>query len=324
MSKTYFVTGAQGCIGSWVVRLILEQGDRAVLFDLQHHDQRLAQVLNAEQLAAVQRIQGDVTDTQAVHAAIESCGADAIVHLAGLQVPFCKADPVLGARVNVVGTLNLFEAARKLGIPRLVYASSAAVYDSADGHDQVDESVAPAPATHYGVYKLANEGSARIYWQDAQVASVGLRPLTVYGLGRDQGLTSGPTRALKAASLGRPFTIGFDGPTDFLYVADAARAFVDCATAPLDGAFIFNLHGESLTVQDAVATMDALLPEDQRGLIQIDGPTLPIAPRLSDAALRAAVPNMPSTSLRDGLAATLEDFRRLHAAGQLPLDDIEN
>jgi hypothetical protein len=77
-------------------------------------------------------------------------------------------------------------------------------------------------------------------------------------------------------------------------------------------------------VKDAVATMDGLLPDDQRGLIQIDGPTLPIAPCLSDAALRAAVPNMPCTSLRDGFAATLEDFRRLHAAGQLPLDDIEN
>ena len=70
--------------------------------------------------------------------------------------------------------------------------------------------------------------------------------------------------------------------------------------------------------------MDELLPESQRGLIQIDGPTLPIAPRLSDAALRAAIPHLPSTSLRDGLAATLADFRRLHAAGRLPFDDIEN
>lgn len=323
MSRTYFVTGAQGCIGSWVVRQILEQGDRAVLFDLQHHDKRLAQVLDAEQLASVERVEGDVTDTAKVHSAIEACGAEAIIHLAGLQVPFCKADPVLGARVNVVGTLNLFEAASKLGIPRLVYASSAAVYDAAEGHDDVDESVAPAPATHYGVYKLANEGSARIYWQDSGIASVGLRPLTVYGLGRDQGLTSGPTRALKAASLGRKFTIGFDGPTDFLYVADAARAFVACATAPLEGAHIFNLHGESVSVQAAIDAMDRLLPEEQRGLVSVDGPSLPIAPRLSDAALRAAVPDLPYTSLEEGLAATLNDFRRLHAEGRLPLDDIE-
>lgn len=323
MPRTYFVTGAQGCIGSWVVRLILEQGDRAVLFDLDHHDKRLAQVLSPEQLAAVERVQGDVTDTKLVCEAVEQSGADAIVHLAGLQVPFCAADPVLGARVNVVGTLNMFEAARAVGLPRLVYASSAAVYDLADGAESVDESVTPAPTTHYGVYKLANEGNARIYWQDANIASVGLRPLTVYGLGRDQGLTSGPTRALKAASLGRPFTIGFSGPTDFLYVADAARAFVECATAPLEGASIFNLHGESVDVSAAVAVMDEVLPEGQRGLIQVDGPTLPIAPSLSDAALRRAIPNLPCTSLRDGFAASLGHFQALAAADRLPTDDLE-
>lgn len=323
MSRTYFVTGAQGCIGSWVVRLILEQGDRAVLFDLDHHDKRLAQVLSPEQLASVDRVQGDVTDTKLVCDAVEQSGAEAIVHLAGLQVPFCAADPVLGARVNVVGTLNMFEAARAIGLPRLVYASSAAVYDLAGGADSVDESVTPAPTTHYGVYKLANEGNARIYWQDSGIASVGLRPLTVYGLGRDQGLTSGPTRALKAASLGRPFTIGFSGPTDFLYVADAARAFVDCATATLDGATIFNLHGESVDVSAAVALMDEVLPESQRGLIQVDGPTLPIAPSLSDVALRQAIPHLPCTSLRDGFAATLDHFQTLAAADRLPIDDLE-
>lgn len=324
MSLTYFVTGAQGCIGSWVVRRILEQGDRAVLFDLDHHDHRLAQVLDEDQLALVERVQGDVTDTDAVRRAVEGCDAGAIVHLAGLQVPFCAADPVLGARVNVVGTLNVFEAARAVGLKRVCYASSAAVYDQAEGHDQVDESVTPAPATHYGVYKLANEGNARIYWQDAGLASVGLRPLTVYGLGRDQGLTSGPTRGLKAASLGRPFTIGFSGPTDFLYVADAAEAFVRCATAPLDGAHVFNLHGESVDVQDAVSVMDQVLPESQRGLIQVDGPTLPIAPSLSDAALRAALPDLPCTSLADGFAETLEHFQRLAAADRLPTHDLEN
>ena len=305
------------------MRLILEQGDRAVLFDLDHHDKRLAQVLSPEQLSSVDRIQGDVTDTEVVRQAIDQSGAEAIVHLAGLQVPFCAADPVLGARVNVLGTLNLFEAARMIGLPRMTYASSAAVYDLADGAISVDESIAPAPTTHYGVYKLANEGSARIYWQESGIASVGLRPLTVYGLGRDQGLTSGPTRALKAASLGRTFTIGFSGPTDFLYVSDAARAFVDCATAPLEGAKIFNLHGESVDVAQAVALMDEVLPEEKRGLIQANGPTLPIAPSLNDAALRQALPGLPSTSLRDGFTATLSHFQTLAAAGRLPTDDLE-
>jgi nucleoside-diphosphate-sugar epimerase len=322
MSQTYFVTGAQGCIGAWVVKTIVEQGDTAILFDLEHHDRRLAQVLQPDQLEQVRRIAGDVSDFDSVYRAMAASQTQAIVHLAGLQVPFCKADPVQGARVNVLGTLNVFEAACKLKLPRLVYASSAAVYDAAEGLDSVDEAVVPHPTTHYGVYKLANEGNARVYAQDSGLCSVGLRPLTIYGLTRDQGLTSDPTRALKAAALGRPFKIGFSGPTDFLYVADAARAFVRCATEALPGAQVFNLHGQSMEVAEFVAEINALLPPDLQDLIQIDGPTLPIAPCLDESALQKMVPNLPKTSLQNGLQETLDLFQRLHAENRLPLDDI--
>jgi len=322
MTRTFFITGAQGCIGAWVVRRVLERGDRAVLFDLEHHDKRLTQVLNQEQLAACERVQGDVSDFDCVREAVAASGADAIVHLAGLQVPFCAADPLLGARVNVLGTLNLFEACRVRGIPHMAYASSAAVYDQADGHARVDELVAPAPGTHYGVYKLANEGNARVYARDSGVSSIGLRPLTVYGLGRDQGMTSGPTRALKAASLGQKFSIAFSGATDFLYVEDAASAFVECAIASLDGAHVFNLHGDSVEVSHAVQVMDQLLPTEQRGLISVEGSALPIAAELSDGALRQALPGLPRTELSDGLAATLHAFQSLHAEGRLPVDDL--
>jgi nucleoside-diphosphate-sugar epimerase len=322
MSQTYFVTGAQGCIGAWVVKTIVEQGDAAVLFDLEHHDRRLTQVLKPEQLNQVQRVCGDVGDFETVHRAMAENQTTAIIHLAGLQVPFCKADPVKGARVNVLGTLNVFEAARKLSLQRLVYASSAAVYDAAEGLASVNEAVVPHPNTHYGVFKLANEGNARVYAQDFDFCSVGLRPLTIYGLARDQGLTSDPTRALKAAALGRPFKIGFSGPTDFLYVADAARAFVRCATVALPGAQVFNLHGQSLEVAEFVAQANALLPAEYRDLIQIDGPVLPIAPCLDESALQEMVPNLPKTSLKNGLQETLDFFRNLHAENRLPMNDI--
>jgi len=110
------------------------------------------------------------------------------VHLAALQVPFCRADPPLGARVNVVGTVNVFEAASKRKLSHVVYASSIAVFDAAgtlSGH----------PETQYGVYKRDNESTAAVFFAESGVSSIGLRPHTVYGVGRDQGLTSAPTVA---------------------------------------------------------------------------------------------------------------------------------
>ena len=77
------------------------------------------------------------------------------------------------------------------------------------------ESAEPHPGNHYGVYKFANEGTARIYLADAGVPSVGLRPMTVFGAGRDQGMTSSPTVAIAAAVLGTPFRISFGGGTLF-------------------------------------------------------------------------------------------------------------
>ena len=137
-----------------------------------------------------------------------STGSTHIVHLAALQIPFCRADPALGARVNVVGTVNIFEAARRrLGqIRGLVYTSSIAVFDATDADARtgtIGDDAAAHPTTHYGVYKQANEGNARVYWGEAGLASVGLRPMTVFGPGRDQGLTSAPTKAVVAA-LTRP------------------------------------------------------------------------------------------------------------------------
>src|SRR5678816_267411 len=248
MPETYFITGAQGCLGSWIVKALTERGDQAVVFDRSDDSRRLSAIMSDDDLARVRFITGDITDGAAVLSALSDSGAARVIHLAGLQVPTCKADPVTGALVNVAGTLNVFEAARQLGIRAVVYASSAAVYGMNDDDDVLDESAACEPTTHYGVFKRANEGNARVYFLDHGVNSVGLRPLTVYGVNRDTGLTSDPTKAMKSAVLGRPFHIRFGGATDFQYVADTAAAFIACADNTLAGAHVFNLHGETVTV----------------------------------------------------------------------------
>src|SRR5215510_5849109 len=127
MSETYFITGAQGCIGSWIVKALVERGDRTVVFDRSDDSRRLAAIINAEDLAKVRFITGDITDGATVLSALSESEAQRVIHLAGLQVPTCRVDPVAGALVNVVGTLNVFEAAKTVGVKQIVYASSAAV-----------------------------------------------------------------------------------------------------------------------------------------------------------------------------------------------------
>src|SRR5262245_5846039 len=314
MAQTYFITGAQGCIGSWIVKALVERGDTAVVFDRSDDARRLAAIIDADCLQRVRFMPGDITDRSNVFSALESSGAQSVIHLAGLQVPTCKADPVTGAMVNVVGTLNLFEAVKALGIKGVVYASSAAVYGINDDDAPVDEGVRPEPSTHYGVFKRANEGNARIYFLDHGMSSVGLRPLTVYGVNRDTGLTSDPTKAMKAAVVGRAFHIRFSGSTDFQYVADTAAAFVSCADQMPTGASVFNLHGETVAVSEVAEIINK---RSSRELVTFSGPDIPIAPTLSDAAIRKVIHDLPSTPLRQGIEETMTRFEELRDQGRL-------
>ena len=317
----YFMTGALGCIGAWVVKALVDRGDVPVVFDKSDDARRLKLLLDDRALGRVRFMRGDVTDAPTLRAALEQSGARRVIHLAGLQVPSCKADPALGALVNVVGTINIFEAARALGLTRVVYASSAAVFGLAD--EAVDETVSPSPLTHYGVFKQANEGNARVYYADHGISSVGLRPFSVYGVGRDSGLTSDPTRAIKSAVIGRPFRIRFSGVTDFIYTADTAAAFIACADRAPDGAHVFNLHGDARDVSDAVAILEQEIGPSARGLVSIDGPGIPMPPSLDDSALRAVIADLPSTPLEEGIRETVRRFRALDAAGRLETADID-
>src|ERR1041384_3513656 len=286
MSETYFITGAQGCIGSWIVKALVERGDTAVVFDRSDDSRRLSAIMDAEQLAKVRFITGDITDGDAVLSALSESNAIRVIHLAGLQVPTCKADPIAGALVNVAGTLNVFEAARRLTLNGIVYASSAAVYGLNDDDVALDETAACEPTTHYGVFKRANEGNARVYYLDHGINSVGLRPLTVYGVNRDTGLTSDPTKAMKSAVLGRRFHIRFAGATDFQYVADTAAAFISCADETPQGAHVFNLHGETVSVERITKFINDQVSQANGDLITFCGPPIPIPAAMDDTAIR--------------------------------------
>lgn len=322
--QSYLVTGASGFIGAWIVKTLIERGDDVTTLELSGEKHRLEALLDAEARSKIQERIGDIADLTVVRDSVAAARPNAIIHLAGLQVPACRADPIAGARVNVVGTLNVFEAAREAGVRNVTYASSAAVYGPAPHDHAVKEHEYIEPRTHYGVFKKANEGNAEVYWNDNGVASAGLRPLTVYGLGRDRGLTSAPTTAIKSALLGMEFKIPLSGATDFLYAEDAAQAFITCADEITTGAHVFNIAGESTTIESCVGLINKALPTDRQGLLSFEGPEIPIAPRLDDTALRKNTSYSRATGLETGIRTTIEHFQNLIDENRLDCSDLPN
>jgi UDP-glucuronate 4-epimerase len=321
--ERFLVTGALGCIGAWTVRELVREGIPVVAFDVGSDPRRMQLVMSPDELARVTHVVGDITDLEALERALAEHDITNVVHLAALQVPFCRADPPLGARVNVVGTVNVFEAVRRRvaagrAMAPVVYTGSIGMFSPSDVDaetGQLREDAEPHPGNHYGVYKFANEGTARIYWSDSGVPSVGLRPMTVYGAGRDQGMTSSPTVAIAAAVLEKPFRITFGGSTLFQYAEDVGKTLLLASRAAPDGPRVFNLGGSPVSIELWIEAVDAAVP-GARQLLTFEPKPLPFPADIQHDRL-AALGDVPVTPFREAIAATARIFQELAATGRL-------
>ena len=335
----WLITGAQGFVGGWVIKALLDEyGSRVsiVAHDVRQDDHILSQILTPAELASLTRVFCDVSKSAEVAAMVATARPTHIIHLAGLQIPTCRANPPLGAAVNVVGTVNIFNAAVQLKsvypdhpVRNIIYASSAAAYGPAT--DYPADSAAPEeynhkPRTQYGVYKLANEGNARVYWQDHRLPSVGLRMMTVFGVGREVGMTSGPTKAVKSALLGRgSYEIGVKGETSFNDVRDVARLFVESAKRCTEGAIACGVRGVVASVEQFMQTAEKVVPELKgKYTITANAAPLPFPSQFEEKNLATLLGgSVPVSSLEDSIAAMANHFRKLQAEGRLSAKDLE-
>jgi nucleoside-diphosphate-sugar epimerase len=313
MAERFLVTGANGCIGAWTVAQLTGEGVPVVALDASDDDHRLRLVLDDDARAGVTRVQGDITDLDAFERTLDEHGITRVIHLAALQVPFCRADPPLGARVNVVGTVNVLEAvarrAERIAGP-VVYASSVAAYDALE-EGETAAAMQGVPSTLYGVYKRANEGTASVYAAERGVPSVGLRPHTVYGPGRDQGLTSAPTFAMLAAAAGKPYKLPFGGSYQLQYAPDVAAAFVAAARGATTGAELRDVGGPAVHTDEVIAAIVAAAPG---AAITYDPVELPFPAETGGPAESA-------TPLRAGVADAVDRFRDLLSRGLVTSPD---
>lgn len=303
INRTVVVTGASGFLAAWILPKLVERGHSVVAVDIARDERRLSQILRGARLDAITWHMADLTDDLAMCRIAEHCAAGTILHLAALQIPACRANPIAGAKVNVVGHVNVLDAARRVGA-RVVYTSSVAAKP---------RGAANAPANLYGVFKRADEEIARLYAEDFGVASFGMRPHVVYGIGRDQGETSAVTSAMRAAALGESYIVPWTTATCFQFADDIAEMFVRVVEADWEGAHLADMTDTIESTSDIIDAIRAVVPSAD---VCADGPErLSPTSGFDVAALEKIIGPRPLTPLQEGVRRTIDHFRALRAAG---------
>lgn len=300
-NSTVVVTGASGFLAAWILPKLIARGHKVVAVDIARDETRLRQVMKGPAPQGVIWERADLTTDGIMSRLAEQYAAGTILHLAALQIPACKTNPIAGAKVNVVGHVGVLEAARSVGA-RVVYTSSVAAKP---------RGAANAPANLYGVFKRADEEISRLYAEDFGVASFGLRPHVVYGIGRDQGETSAVTSAMRAAALGVSYTVPWTTATCFQFADDIAEMFVRVIESEWRGAHLADMTDVVESTANIVAAIHASEPEAK---VKAEGPErLSPTSGFDVAALERVIGPRPQTPLGEGVERTIQHFRELRA-----------
>jgi UDP-glucose 4-epimerase len=308
------VTGAAGFIGGHLAEELLREGHQVAGLD----DFSSGKRENAELLARHPNftlVEGSIADPDAALRAV--AGATWVFHLAAIpSVPLSVAEPERTNAVNVGGTVNLLEIARKAAVQRVVLACSCAAYG--DGPEQPKhEGLVPRPMSPYAAQKIACELYAQTYTRAYGLPCVALRYFNVYGPRQDPkseyaaAIPRFTTRLLKGQ---RPIVFG-DGlqTRDFVHISDVVRANLLAATSDKAPGEVVNVaSGVSSSLIDLIATLKQVIGPSAAGL-EIEHQ----APRAGDlressadiSKARAVLGYEPRVQLKEGLAGVVEFFR---------------
>jgi UDP-glucose 4-epimerase len=315
----YLITGGMGCIGSYVIRDLLNAGEKIIVYDFIPDLTIPKMVLTEEQLEQFTFVQGDITDLPHVLRTVQEHQIDRIIHLASWQVPACDANPPQALKIVCEGTINMFEAARIFGLKRVVWASSVAVFGSPEDYNyqQIENDAPHYPKFIYGACKSMNERYAAHYFDNYGVDTIGLRFTAVYGVGRTRGMSSFSTQMIEAAAHGKPYVSPFgDDAIDWQYVEDVSRSIVMSCTCPATKTRVFNVKGGIRTVKEGVAYLKKLVPSAQ---ITLEPGVFGISWDYDADPIAQEVGFTPQYTMEQGILKTLNRFREL--AGMDPIQE---
>jgi UDP-N-acetylglucosamine/UDP-N-acetyl-alpha-D-glucosaminouronate 4-epimerase len=314
MTDVVLVTGGAGFIGSHLTARLLADGKRVRVLDNFSTGSLENLATAGAHRASLEIIRGDLRDLQAVERA--AAGATVIFHQAAMRsVPRSVADPLGANEHNVTGTLHVFEAARRAGVRRVVYASSSSVYGDRPELPKREDQV-PAPISPYAVSKAAGEQYGRVWHRLYGVETVGLRYFNVFGPRQDPASDYAAVipKFILWALRGEPLEVHGDGrqSRDFTYIDNVVAANLLSARAPDVGGEVFNVGcGEQISLLEIIARLEKILgrPLDRRHTPSRAGDVPHTLADVSKA--KRVLGYTPLVDFDEGLARTVEYLRSI-------------
>jgi UDP-glucose 4-epimerase len=307
------VTGAAGFIGSTLVDRLMGDGHQVVGIDnlstgyISNLEAALCYTATESRRFTFLRL-----DVQAPELAdvVAGMNPDAIFHLAAhVNLPASVADPQLDARSNVLGTINVCEAARRSGIARIVYAASGGSRYGAAGNSPIDESCEADPYSPYAAAKVAGELYMRAYARMYGLAPISLALANVYGPRQNPHGEAGAVMSFCAAMIsGRPASVNGDATAghDYVYVDDAVDALVRAGLAPAGVGGTYNIGtGRFTDLVEIHRLIAAALDGSPRPVFGAAGPGESPAVALDAGKAQHELGWQPQVDLAEGIQRTV-------------------
>jgi nucleoside-diphosphate-sugar epimerase len=303
------ITGGTGFLGRHLTKHLLANGEKdVVVLDAVPNIAAIAEVASQ-----VKVVQGDVMEVTALMDTIKKYKVEGIIHLAYFLGTGGMRNPLPSINVNCIGTTNIFEAARLSGIPRVVYMSSVAVYPMRKtlGGPELSEDDPPTPDSVYGACKLFNEHIANYYAQAYGLDTIGIRPTSVFGIGRGQRRGADADHFMvspELALLGNPVTMPPDEQvSDWMYVLDAAEVFRRAYYAKNLTHRVFNMSGMCRKTGELTAYLRDILPQAK---ISVSDKPFVMTTLVKTDRLQQELDFTPKYTVEEGILAYLNDVRK--------------
>ncbi len=323
---TYLVTGGTGFIGSRVVRDLVQSGEDVVVYDWAPAAAALAGLLSPEEINDhVTLVGGDVTDFPLLARTLKDNDVAKVIHLASLMYLDVNANPLRGVRVNCEGTVNVFEAARLLGLEKVVWESSGSVFGPPEKYAEefIPNDAAHYPQNLYGAAKSFDERAAAYYRERHGTDITALRLVMVYGPGMKRGRTARIIQELvynpALGRAGKP-PAAADNLFGWTHVDDAAGATVAASRVTRPAEAAYSVSGELATIGQLADYVRELVPGAELSLLPPEkaGGGSIMTCKYDMTAFDRDIGYKPRRTLRDGLRETMNAVRA--EAGLAPLD----
>jgi nucleoside-diphosphate-sugar epimerase len=273
---TYLVTGGTGFIGSRVVRDLVREGEQVVAMDWYPERNVLRRLLDQEEIESkVKIIQGDVTDYANLTRIIKQHNVEKIVHTAALLLHDVNANPLLAVKVNCEGTVAVFEAAKLLGVKKVVWISSGSIFGPPENYAQeyIPNNALHNPQNLYGGTKSLDEQFAAYYADTYGMDIEAIRLVLVYGAWQTHGRTAAIIQQMVInPALGKPGKVpaAGDNVLGWTYVEDASRAIILACKAEKTKTRSFSVRGNIHSVKEIADYVKELVPEANIALLPLE------------------------------------------------------